>query len=150
MRRQLPDRPRPFRLPLATVLAPLGFVVANLIVLFAGWTTDWKLFAAIGLGFVLLAVAQAVRSPTERVSLDWHSAVWLWPWLVGLMVLSYLSSFDGGRNDLHFGVDMLVTAAFSLVIYFFALSRRLSPEETEERLKRGADEIVDAPEPAVA
>jgi amino acid transporter len=150
MRRQLPDRPRPFRLPLATVLAPLGFVVANLIVLFAGWTTDWKLFAAIGLGFVLLAVAQVVRSPSERVSLDWHSAVWMWPWLVGLMVLSYLSSFDGGRNDLHFGVDMLVTAAFSLVIYFFALSRRLSPEETEERLKRGADEIVDAPEPAVA
>ena len=65
MRRQLPDHERPFRLRWASVLAPLGFVVANLIVLFAGWTTDWKLFAAIGIGLVLLAASQLSRSPSS-------------------------------------------------------------------------------------
>ena len=44
MRRQLPHQRRPFRLAGAALLVPVGFVISNLIVLFAGWTTDWKLF----------------------------------------------------------------------------------------------------------
>jgi amino acid transporter len=140
MRRQLPDHPRPFRLRGAGVLAPLGFVVANLIVLFAGWTTDWKLFAAIGIGLVLLAISQLSRPAAQRVPLDWRASVWMWPWLVGLMAISYLASFEGGRDDLHFGLDMAVTAVFSLVIYFFALSMRLSPEQAEERIRSSSEE----------
>ncbi len=140
MRRQLPDHERPFRLRWASVLAPAGFVVANLIVLFAGWTTDWKLFAAIGIGLVLLAVSQLSRPSSERMPMDWRSSVWMWPWLLGLLLLSYLASFEGGRDDLHFGVDMIITAAFSLAIYFFALSRRLSPEDVEARIRDSSDE----------
>jgi hypothetical protein len=56
------------------------------------------------------------------------------------MVLSYLGSFDGGQNVLHFGVDMAVTAAFSVVIYYFALSRRLPAEVVRERMAGGADD----------
>jgi amino acid transporter len=144
MRRQLPDHARPFRLPAVNILAPLGFVISNLIVLFAGWTTDWKLFAAVGIGLVLLAISQLTRSRAERVQLDWHSSVWLWPWLVGLGLLTYLSSFDGGANDLHFGVDMAVTAVFSLAIYFFALSRRLTEEQVRERMSSSANELEDS------
>jgi amino acid transporter len=140
MRRQLPDHERPFRLRWASVLAPLGFVVANLIVLFAGWSTDWKLFAAIGIGLVLLAVSQLTRPASERAPMDWRSSIWMWPWLGGLLVISYLASFEGGRDDLHFGVDMAVTAAFSLGIYFFALSQRLSPEDVRERMRTSGDE----------
>ncbi|MHB8240726.1 MAG: APC family permease [Solirubrobacteraceae bacterium] len=140
MRHQLPDHERPFRLPGARVLAPLGFVVANLIVLFAGWTTDWKLFAAIGIGLVLLAASQLSRSSADRMPMDRRSSMWMWPWLVGLLVLSYLASFEGGKDDLHFGVDMAVTAAFSLLVYFFAMSRRLSTEDVEERMRESSDE----------
>jgi amino acid transporter len=145
MRHQLPDHPRPFRLPIAGVLAPAGFVIANEIVIFAGWTTDWKLFAAIGIGLVLLAVSQLTRRREDRVALDWRNSVWLWPWLVGMLVLSLLSSFEGGENTLHFGVDMAVTAVFSLAIYYFALRFRLSAEETQVRLESGADDVEDAP-----
>jgi amino acid transporter len=140
MRRQLPDHPRPFRLRGAGVLAPIGFIVSNLIVLFAGWSTDWKLFAAIGIGLVLLAVSQLTRSAADRPPMDWRASAWMWPWLLGLMVLSYLASFEGGRDELHFGVDMAVTAAFSLLIYYFALSCRLSPAQAEERVREGGDE----------
>jgi amino acid transporter len=146
MRHQLPDHPRPFRLPLVGLLAPVGFVISNEIVLFAGWTTAWKLFVAIGIGLVLLAVSQLTRRPENRVSLDWRSSVWLWPWLAGMLVLSVTSSFEGGKNYLHFGVDMAVTAAFSLAIYYLALHFRLSPDQTRERLeKSGADELEDTP-----
>jgi len=140
MRRQLPDHPRPFRLAAAEVIAPVGFVISNLIVLFAGWTTDWKLFVAIVIGLVLLAISQLSRPRQDRVSLDWWSSMWMWPWLVGLAILSWLSSFDG-QNLLHFGVDMAVTAAFSLAVYFFALSRRLPDRVARERLESGADEL---------
>ncbi|HUA03019.1 MAG TPA: APC family permease [Solirubrobacteraceae bacterium] len=140
MRRQLPDHPRPFRLAAAEVIAPVGFVISNLIVLFAGWTTDWKLFVAIVIGLVLLAISQLSRPRQDRVSLDWWSSMWMWPWLVGLAILSWLSSFDG-QNVLHFGVDMAVTAAFSLAVYFFALSRRLPDRVARERLESGADEL---------
>jgi len=139
-RRQLPDWERPFRLKGAEVLAPIGFVIANLIVLFAGWTIDSKMFMAIGIGLVLLAISQLTRSPEDRVQLDWASSMWMWPWLLGLLVLSLFSSFTGGKNDLHFGVDMGVTAVFSLAIYFFALTRRLPPEAVKERMKSDEDE----------
>jgi hypothetical protein len=85
-------------------------------------------------------VSQVTRARGDRVPLDWRSSVWLWPWLVGLGLLSWLSSFDG-QNDLHFGVDMAVTAAFSLVMYYFALSRRLPDDVARERLRSGADEL---------
>jgi amino acid transporter len=140
MRHQLPDHARPFRLPGFKVLAPLGFVISNLIVLFAGWTVDWKLFAAIGIGLVLLAISQLSRSREDRVALDWRSSIWLWPWLLGLMVLSFVSSFEGGKDYLHFGLDMAVTAVFAVVIYYFALSCRLPADQVRARLEEGADE----------
>ena len=142
MRRQLPDHARSFRLPWAAVLAPLGFVVANMIVLFSGWNTNWKLFVAIVLGLMLLGASQLSRPATERVGLDWKGAAWMWPWLVGLAVISFLGSFDGGTGDLPFGVDIAVTGALSLAIFYFALSCRLSSADTAERLESSsADEL---------
>ena len=37
----------PYRLPGGEVLAPFAFVVANLIILWSGWDTDWRLGVAI-------------------------------------------------------------------------------------------------------
>src|SRR5213078_4958082 len=59
LRRQDPARPRPFRLPAASLLAPGAFVVASEILLFTGWAVVWKLIAAILIGFALLGVSAA-------------------------------------------------------------------------------------------
>jgi capsular exopolysaccharide synthesis family protein len=90
LRYQEPDRQRPFKLPFAVVLAPLGFVVANEILLFSGWAVVWKLVVAILIGFILLAISMATSPPDRRPSLDWASAVWLWPYLIGIAAISYL------------------------------------------------------------
>src|SRR5919201_1038241 len=74
LRRQDPGRERPFRLPVADIAAPLGFVVANLIIYWSGWTVDWRLFVAIGIGIGIVAafsvaiyvLALAVRLSPER------------------------------------------------------------------------------------
>ena len=42
-RRRLPDANRPYRLPAAGVLSPLAFIIANLIIMWTGWDTVWKL-----------------------------------------------------------------------------------------------------------
>lgn len=76
MRRQLPDYPRPFKLPGGDVIAFLAFYCSNLIVFWAGWATNWKLFIAVALGFVMLLALSAfvywlalkVRLPESRVA----------------------------------------------------------------------------------
>jgi len=143
LRRQEPERERPFRLPLASILAPAGFVIANEIILFSGWAVVWKLVVAILIGFVLLAISIATSLADRRPSLDWASAGWLWPYLVGLALISYLSSFDntkpeaipliglkGPVNLLTFGWDMLVMGVFSVAIYGLAMRMRLSAERS--------------------
>ncbi len=145
LRLQDPARERPFRLPGGAVLAPLGFIVANEIILFSGWAVVWKLIVAILIGFVLLAISFATSRPERRPSLDWASAAWLWPCLLGLGAISYLSSFDihtlssvpliglvGPRNALSFGWDILAMAVFSVVIYALAIRVRLSNERVAE------------------
>src|SRR5215203_162763 len=135
MRRQEPDHPRPFRLPAGEVVAIAAFVVANLIIYWTGWDVLWRLFIAIAVGFVLLGIGRIVN-PSEFVpSLDWRSSSWLWPYFVGMGILSYLSPTDfGGTGVLPFGIDIVVVAAFSVAVYYYAMYVRLAPEEVREHV----------------
>jgi amino acid transporter len=144
LRKQLPDVERPFRLPAMEVIAPVAFVIANEIVLFAGWSTNWKLLASVALGFVLLALSNAFRPREERVKLDWAAGAWLIPWLLALGLVSYLSSFEGGQDTLKFGVDMAATAVVAVVTYVAAMRSRLSPEAARAYFDETADEIESA------
>jgi len=145
LRREEPDLERPFRLPIAGILAPLSFIVANELILFSGWAVDWKLLVAIAIGLVLLGVSFATTPPEERPSLDWRHASWLLPYLLGIGVISYLGSFsttskssvlglDGPTNTLPFGWDVLVMALFSVAVYALAIRMRLPRTEVEEHV----------------
>jgi amino acid transporter len=147
LRRQLPDVERPFRMPALNVIAPVAFVIANEIVLFAGWSTNWKLLAAVALGFILLGLSNAFRPAEERVSLDWASGAWLIPWLLALGLVSYLSSFEGGQDTLKFGIDMAATAVVAVVVYVIAMRSRLSPEAAQAYFDETADEVESAETP---
>ena len=142
LRRQDPGRPRPFRLPAASLLAPAAFVVASEILLFTGWAVVWKLIAAILIGYALLTLSMLTDTNARTLSLDWRSAVWFWPYLLGMGAISYLSSFDtrtpssvpligldGPRNELTFGWDVLAVALLSLAVYSFAIRSRLPAEQ---------------------
>jgi len=165
LRRQDPARPRPFRLPAASLLAPGAFLVASEILLFTGWAVVWKLIAAILIGFALLTLSTATDMSDRAVSLDWRSAAWLWPYLIGMGAISYLSSFDtrtpssipllglhGPRNELTFGWDILAVALLSLAVYALAIRSRLPAEQALEYIGDPTVEesdAVDAPGPDV-
>jgi amino acid transporter len=153
LRRQDPERPRPFRLPAAWLVAPAAFVVANEILLFTGWTVVWKLMVAILIGFALLGVSMLTDEQARARSLDWRSADWLWPYLLGMAAISYLGSFDtrtpssvplvgleGPRNVLTFGWDILAVAILSVAVYTFAIRRRLPAGQTLEHVDAAAAE----------
>ena len=129
-RRRLPDAERPYRLPWAGVLSPFAFFVANLIILWSGWTTDWKLGIAILIGYAILAVSRIFHLNDKPPVLNWHAAVWLPPYLIGMGVIVYSSTFGpGGWIPLWW--DMLVVGAFSVVIYFWAMQVGLPSEQIE-------------------
>jgi amino acid transporter len=146
-RNRLPDASRPFRLPGGSIISPLAFVVANLIILWSGWTTDWKLGIAILLGYVILIVNRVLNlNPTVPV-LDWKAAQWLPVYLVGLGVIVYVSDY-GPMSDpwIPLWWDIAAIGVFALVIYYWAMSVALTSEQIEQMI----NEVVVPEEPPVA
>jgi amino acid transporter len=150
LRTKLPHRERPYRLPGGQIISPLSFVVASLIIYWAGWDTLWRLGIAIVIGYVLLGsyawYAHAKGQPNAP-EMDWRSAQWLPVYLLGMGVISWQGSFCemsgcGAQNNLPLWWDIGVIAVFSLAIYYWALSVGLGSEAIERNI---ADvEVVDA------
>ena len=149
-RRRLPDTERPYRLPWAGVLSPFAFIVANLIILWSGWTTDWKLGVAILLGYAILAISRIFHLNDKPPVLNWKAAMWLPPYLLGMGAIVYMSTF-GPKGWIPLWWDMAVVAGFSLVIYFWAMQVALSSEQIEAMISEVVlpeEEGLGAPEPA--
>src|SRR5207253_522828 len=83
-RRRLPHAERPWRAPAGPVLAPLAFVVANLLILWSGWDTDWRLGVAIAIGYVILVATRVFGLNSQSPQLDLKAASWLPFYLVGM------------------------------------------------------------------
>ncbi len=130
LRRQLPDRPRPVRVPAGEVIAPLGFVVAALVIYWSGWDTLWRLGLALLVGIAIFA-AKLRLEPAESPP-EWTSARWLGAFVLGIGLLSYLGRYGGGRDILPFGWDMAAVAAWALVCFRLGLRDALEPEHTQE------------------
>ena len=136
-RLQVPDANRPYRMPGAMVMAPIAFIVANLIIYWTGWDTLWKLGIVIVGGYVLIGIAMAFDK--QRPELEWKSAIWLPIYLVGMGVISYLGTFGGGAGKIPFGwQDIGLVTLFSVVVYFAALFTRLPAEKMQELVSRQA------------
>jgi amino acid transporter len=131
LRRQKPDEPRPFRLRGAEFWAPVAFIVSNLIIYWSGWEVIWKLDVAVVLGYVLMLISRETHANPRAGDLDWASAIWLWPYLGGMALISYLGQFVGGREVIPFWWDMVVVAVFSLVVYLAALKFRLPADKVD-------------------
>jgi len=143
---RLPHHERPYRLPAGSVLSPLSFVVANLIIYWAGWHTLWRLGVAIVLGYVLLggyARYAIAKGLPDAPRLDWKAAQWLPVYLLGMGVISWQGGFGGGSGHIALWWDILLIAVFSLAIYYWARAAASPAEDIE----RSIDEVVvtDAP-----
>jgi amino acid transporter len=140
LRREIPDYERTFRLPFGDVLPFLAFYASNMIVYWAGWKVDWKLFVTVLIGFVLLAIFQ-LTDRGDAPAMDWRAgATWVIPWLAGLCLISYLGSYPeqssnaGNRGDITFGWGFLAMLALSALVYWLALRVRLPRPRVEQNI----------------
>lgn len=143
---RLPGHERPYRLPAGSVLSPVSFVVANLIIYWAGWHTLWRLGVAIVLGYVLLggyARYAVVKRLPDAPRLDWKAAQWLPVYLVGMGLISWQGGFGGGSGRIALWWDILLIAVFSLVIYYWARATASPAEQIERSIQEVA--VTDAP-----
>jgi amino acid transporter len=132
-RRRLPDADRPYRLPMAGFMAPFGFTISGLIILWSTWDTDWKLGIAILIGYAILGISRVFNLNDKSPHLHWRSASWLPAYLVGMGIIVYISSFGPMDNPIlgdYSGIA--VTAIFSVTIYYWALQVALPTEEIQE------------------
>jgi amino acid transporter len=145
LRKADPQRARPYRLPVPSVLAPLAFIAANEIIYWTSWTTVWKLMLAMVVGYALFAISYGLGHPIERPPLDERSLAWIVPWFAGLTVISYLGQYDGIKIIPEW-VDLGVVAGFSLVICYLAVALSLPSDRVAAALAAEHREITVQPE----
>jgi amino acid transporter len=150
LRKQVPEAPRPYRVPGAAVMGPAAFAIASLIIYFSGLLTIWKLGVVLVIGYVLIGISMAFDK--ERPPLDWKAASWLPVYLIGMGIISWQGQYSGGAvaapvntNRIPFGWDFLVVTAFAVAIYYWAQAVRAPREEVLELVARQA-----APAPAAS
>ena len=140
LRGQGPDAPRPYRVPIAKVVAPLAFIIASEIIYWSGFETVWKLGIVLVIGYVLIGISMAFDK--QRPPLDWKSAQWLPVYLLGMGIISWQGQF-GPNNTFRipFWWDLLIVAGFSLVIFLWAQAVKNSRAEVLRLVARQSAEV---------
>jgi len=140
MRKQLPEQARPFTLgKLGPAVAFIAMWSTNLIVYWTGWDTNWKLFLAIVLGYVLMAVHHAT-SQRETPALDFKHGWWVLVWFAGLALVSYLGDYPKKEEDagnlgvLGLGLGAVATFLLSALVIWLALRSTLPTARVREIL----------------
>ncbi|MBV2151406.1 APC family permease [Kitasatospora sp. SUK 42] len=145
LRKRLPGMERSYHLPGGSVISPLAFAVASLVIYWSGWDILWRLGLAILIGYVLLGgySAYAVsRGVPHAPRMDFRAGQWLPVYLVGMGLISWQGGFGAGaRGNLPLWWDIAVVVAFALAVYYWALAIALPAEEIARNL-RGV-EVVD-------
>jgi amino acid transporter len=117
-----PEAHRPFKLPAAKVVTGLGFILATLMVYWASW--PWTF-----LGGILMLIGFPLFLLIRTHNLEFKRTAWIWVYIVGIMVVSYLGDTNFIYNNfLPFGpqgiitmpYDMILLTIFAIVIYAWA------------------------------
>jgi amino acid transporter len=139
LRRSDPDRERPYKAPILAVIAPFSFVVSGFIIYWSGTSNVIKLDLAVVFFLVLYVIARRV-DPTQA-PIDFRAGAFAIPWIVGLTIFSIFGgSYVGGyskvfgiaiNHHLPFWWDLGYIAVFSLIVFYYGVHSRLSPERTQ-------------------
>jgi amino acid transporter len=151
LRKSDPDRNRPYMVGGWQVVCPLAFISANLIIYWGGWEATWKLSAAIVVGLVLFFWTRASLPEQERSPLDLRSSMWIWPWLAGMLVIGHFGRYGVAMTkQIPDWWDSVIVVAWSLIIYYWAVSIGSSQEYVLAAVRADEDEIASEPELNIA
>ncbi len=132
LRKNAPDLERPFYCSMFSVMGPVSFIIAALIVYWSGWNTvSWLLGLQIFLFFMYIAFRK--YAPVDKVSFEQQikSSLWLIGFYVMTIGVSYLGSF-GGINALETPWDVVVMSVLSLGVYYWGANTGLPKANISE------------------
>lgn len=157
LRRNAPDMPRPFRVKGMSVLGPLSFIIAALIVYWSGWgTVSWLLGLQILMFVIYLLCGRMVPTAHLNLGQQVRSSAWLIGFYAVTIVLSKLGSF-GGIGVLSHPFDTVIVAVCALAIYYWGAATgvpahliRLETEDDESEAAESSTHSATGQRPAHA
>lgn len=126
-RKTAPDLIRPFRLGGMSVIAPLAFVIASLIIYWTRWSIDSWLIGSQLIVFVIYLLLNKLM-PTDKISLGTQlkSTWWLIIYFIVMFGLSYFGSKAfGGTGALSNPWDQIVVIIISFAAYYWGIASAL-------------------------
>lgn len=134
LRDQAPQLERPFKLPMPKLIGHVAFFICNILAYWSGWDTLSSLLVALIIGWTLLGLFHRSQSTTQKTRIDFIYALWLIPYVAGIMTLSYLGDYGGGLGIIHGGWEYIWIALFSVVILQMATANKQSSIESQHML----------------
>ncbi len=132
LRKQAPDKDRPFKLSWHKPACFLALYFVNLILYWTGWSSIYKLMLGLLIGLGIFFTYRAVYTKDFK---DIKPTWWLVFYCVGLSIISYIGSFEG-VGTLTLGYDFLTIAIFSVIVLKLSYDGKVSPEHTQEMIKK--------------
>ncbi|MEM0139465.1 MAG: APC family permease [Ferroplasma sp.] len=143
-RKQANELKRPFKLPFASILAPIAFVGATLIVYWSGWPTIPILAIAIFLGIAIYLIFLSTHKVENVFTMENIKAGWWVPvFILSLTLLSYLGEADyGGINILPYPLDFVVVIIMAIMFYLISINSGFRTEEIQDIIESGEQYIA--------
>ena len=93
-----------------------------------------------------MAISVATSPARTRPTLDYRHTLWLWPYLIGMAVISYLGQYGGGTSLIPLWVDIVVVIVFSLAIFAWAVASVRPTEQVRASVEGDAGvEVTELP-----
>ncbi|HJO92950.1 MAG TPA: APC family permease [Victivallales bacterium] len=133
LRVKLPKIRRPFRLVFGHLWSIVAFFACTLMFYWCGWDIVYKADIIIAIGMVCLFLYKFYKRKTVHIELNFKQSIWLWIYLVGASVISYLSTF-GGINVLSNALGSILLFILCVITLLLAMFVTRKPEEIQESI----------------
>ncbi len=107
-----------YRIPGGTIIAPIAFVAASLIIFWSGWTTVYYAVAILTVGVVIFGlILPVVRNTTKRDLKHFRNSLWYIGYIAFMLSMTYIGS-DGAQSILTFYEATAVVVVVSVLVFF--------------------------------
>ncbi len=107
-----------YRIPGGTIIAPIAFVAASLIIFWSGWITVYYAVAILTVGVVIFGlILPVVRNTTKRDLKHFRNSLWYIGYIAFMLSLTYIGS-DGAQSILTFYEATAVVVVVSVLVFF--------------------------------
>jgi len=152
-RREASELKRPFRLKGASILSPIAFVGATLIVYWSGWPLVAYLVIAILIGLIVYAAFYLAGKSAINIFSGKHfkGGAWLLAYMGAITLLSYFGEKAyGGTGLIPLPWDFLVMILVAIGFYFWSVYSGFKTDEITEIIESGmqylpSEEAAQAP-----